>query len=130
MSIHRRLIERNLRSHHLPLTPVNCRARLQVALSGWNRTEWRRIMSSDESRFQLCPDDYQRMSGDAQGSVTILLSQLHAARTLNQELWSWVPFFLTTGLLLSSLELHLQHNGTSRHSENCFATIPFAVPWA
>ncbi|GFV91813.1 transposable element Tc1 transposase [Trichonephila clavipes] len=33
------------------------------------------------------------MSGDAQGSVPILLSKLHAIRALNQELWSWVPFF-------------------------------------
>ena len=66
MTIHRRLRERNLRSRrplrHLPLTPAHCRARLQwcMARSGWNDADWGRIVFSDESRFQLCPDDHRR----------------------------------------------------------------------
>ncbi|GFX51367.1 HTH_Tnp_Tc3_2 domain-containing protein [Trichonephila clavipes] len=63
MIIHRRLIERNLRSyrplHHLLQTHVHCRARLQwcLARSGWNHAEWGLTVFSDDSRFQLRPDD-------------------------------------------------------------------------
>ncbi|GFU22269.1 HTH_Tnp_Tc3_2 domain-containing protein [Trichonephila clavipes] len=59
MTIHRRLIERNLSSYrqlHLPpLTPVHSRARLQscLALSGWNHPDYGCIVFSDETRFQL-----------------------------------------------------------------------------
>ncbi|GFW68594.1 transposable element Tc1 transposase [Trichonephila clavipes] len=66
MTIQRQLIERNLRSyrqlHHLPLTPAHCVARLQwcLARSGWNHAKWGRIVFSDKSRFQLCPDDHRR----------------------------------------------------------------------
>ncbi|GFW31658.1 HTH_Tnp_Tc3_2 domain-containing protein [Trichonephila clavipes] len=65
MTIHRPLIERNLRSYRsllqLPLTPVHCRAKLQwcLARSGWNQADWGRIVLRDES-FQLCPDDHRR----------------------------------------------------------------------
>ncbi|GFW65241.1 hypothetical protein TNCV_395071 [Trichonephila clavipes] len=62
------------------------------------------------------------MSGDAQGSVSILLSLLHATQALNQELWSGVPFLLR--VIRSTLTTVCR-----RHSENCFATVPFAVPW-
>ncbi|GFU60334.1 HTH_Tnp_Tc3_2 domain-containing protein [Trichonephila clavipes] len=57
MTLHRRLIERNLRSYllllHLPLMPSNCRARLQgfLARSSWNHAEWGSIVFSNESRF-------------------------------------------------------------------------------
>ncbi|GFX61242.1 hypothetical protein TNCV_3407161 [Trichonephila clavipes] len=61
MIIHRRLIARSLSSYlrQLPLTPANCRARLQwqLARTGWNHEYWGRIVFSDESRFQLCPDN-------------------------------------------------------------------------
>ncbi|GFW79398.1 transposable element Tc1 transposase [Trichonephila clavipes] len=66
MTIHRRLIERNLRSYrllrHLPLTPPHYRARLQWCLAqlGWNHADWGCIVFRDESRFQLCPDDHRR----------------------------------------------------------------------
>ncbi|GFX15570.1 hypothetical protein TNCV_3304991 [Trichonephila clavipes] len=36
----------------------------------------------------------EEVSGDAQDSVPILLSLLHAIQALNQELWSGVPFLL------------------------------------
>ncbi|GFW15270.1 transposable element Tc1 transposase [Trichonephila clavipes] len=47
---------------HLPLTPAHCQAKLQwcLARSGWNHADWRRIVFSDESCFQLYPDDPQR----------------------------------------------------------------------
>ncbi|GFX31791.1 uncharacterized protein TNCV_171241 [Trichonephila clavipes] len=69
-------IERNLRLNrplrHLPLTLAHCRARLQWCLagSGWNHAEWGRIVFSDESRFQLCPDDSQRRVQTHQGQRT------------------------------------------------------------
>ncbi|GFV11527.1 uncharacterized protein TNCV_975191 [Trichonephila clavipes] len=49
-------------ARYLPLTPAHCRARLQLcfARSGWNHADWRRIAFSDESRFQLYPDDHGR----------------------------------------------------------------------
>ncbi|GFX61079.1 HTH_Tnp_Tc3_2 domain-containing protein [Trichonephila clavipes] len=65
-TIHRQLMEQNLRSyrplHHLPLTPAHCRARLQwcLALSGWNPAEGGFIVFSEESRFQMCPDDHRK----------------------------------------------------------------------
>ncbi|GFU39718.1 transposable element Tc1 transposase [Trichonephila clavipes] len=66
MTIHRPLIERNLRSYqplrHLPLTPAHYRARLLwcLARSDLNHADWGRIIFIDESRFQLCPDDHRR----------------------------------------------------------------------
>ncbi|GFX21541.1 HTH_Tnp_Tc3_2 domain-containing protein [Trichonephila clavipes] len=66
MTIHRWLIERNLPSYgplnHLQLTPAHYRGRLQryLALSGWNKSYWGCIVLSDESCFQLCPDNHRR----------------------------------------------------------------------
>ncbi|GFW21659.1 HTH_Tnp_Tc3_2 domain-containing protein [Trichonephila clavipes] len=66
MTIHRWVIERNVRSYrklrHLPLTPAYCRARLQRCLArlGWNHADRGRVVFRDESRFQLCPDDHRR----------------------------------------------------------------------
>ncbi|KFM68833.1 hypothetical protein X975_07143, partial [Stegodyphus mimosarum] len=66
MTIHRRLIERNLRScrplSHLTLTPVHCQPRLQWCLdrSGWNDADWGRIVFSGEACFQLGRDYHRR----------------------------------------------------------------------
>ncbi|GFX95357.1 transposable element Tc1 transposase [Trichonephila clavipes] len=60
------LIERNLRSYrplrHLSLTLAHCRGRSQWSLapSVWNHFDWLRIVFSDKSRFQLCPDNHRR----------------------------------------------------------------------
>ncbi|GFY26049.1 HTH_Tnp_Tc3_2 domain-containing protein [Trichonephila clavipes] len=47
---------------HLSVKATHCRDRLQwfLALSGWNHADWGRIVFSDESRFQLFPDDRRR----------------------------------------------------------------------
>ncbi|GFX61995.1 tigger transposable element-derived protein 6 [Trichonephila clavipes] len=52
ITIHRRLLEQNLRSYRSPLTPAECRARLQrcLARSDWNHAEKGSIVFSDESR--------------------------------------------------------------------------------
>ncbi|GFW83635.1 HTH_Tnp_Tc3_2 domain-containing protein [Trichonephila clavipes] len=69
MTIHKCLIERNLSSYqpfsHLPLTPAHCRAGLEGCLvrSVWNHADWGRIVFSDESHFQLQPDDNRRRPG-------------------------------------------------------------------
>ncbi|GFV63975.1 hypothetical protein TNCV_385501 [Trichonephila clavipes] len=66
LTIYRRQKERNLPSyqllHHLPLTPAHCRARLQwsLARSGWKHVDCRRIVFSDESSFQLYPDNHRK----------------------------------------------------------------------
>ncbi|GFX91079.1 transposable element Tc1 transposase [Trichonephila clavipes] len=66
MTIHRHLKERSLSSYrplrHLLLTLAYSQARLQwiLARSYWNHADWRCIVFSDESRFQLCPDEHRR----------------------------------------------------------------------
>ncbi|KFM59944.1 Transposable element Tcb2 transposase, partial [Stegodyphus mimosarum] len=65
-TIHRQLTERGLRSRRplrrLPLTAVQRQARLLGcrAHSHWNVTDWSRIVFSNESRFELSPDDQRR----------------------------------------------------------------------
>ncbi|GFW47701.1 HTH_Tnp_Tc3_2 domain-containing protein [Trichonephila clavipes] len=108
MTIHRRLMERNLRScrplHHLPFTPAHCRARLQwcLARSGGNHADWGRIVLRYESRFRVLTI-IEDVCGDTQGGVPMLLSLLHTTQTLYHKLWSGVPFLLTARLLWSSL---------------------------
>ncbi|GFV50215.1 HTH_Tnp_Tc3_2 domain-containing protein [Trichonephila clavipes] len=91
ITTHRRQIEQNLHSYRplrpLPLTPTHCRDKLQwcLAVSDWNHADWERIVFSDESRFRVL-SIIEDASGDAQGSVPILLSLLHATQVFNQEL--------------------------------------------
>ncbi|GFU37532.1 HTH_Tnp_Tc3_2 domain-containing protein [Trichonephila clavipes] len=66
MTIHRWLIEQNLHSFklldHLPHMSTYCRAKLQwcLAQSCRNHADRERLIFSDESCIQLCPDDHQR----------------------------------------------------------------------
>ncbi|GFW73815.1 hypothetical protein TNCV_1542691 [Trichonephila clavipes] len=63
-----------------------------LARSGWNHAYKGRIVSSDESRFQLCPDDHRRGVWGHPGQradLAFIISRL------NQELWSGVPSLLT-----------------------------------
>ncbi|GFU42193.1 hypothetical protein TNCV_4553921 [Trichonephila clavipes] len=69
------------------------------------------------------------VSGEAQVSVPILLLLLHVTQVLNQELLSGELYLLTDGPLWSSLEHTYSTAVRRRHSENCFATVPLAVPW-
>ncbi|GFT33290.1 transposable element Tc1 transposase [Trichonephila clavipes] len=41
-----------------------------LARSYWNQADWRRIVFSDESRFQLCPDDHRRRVWRCSGQCT------------------------------------------------------------
>ncbi|GFW81326.1 HTH_Tnp_Tc3_2 domain-containing protein [Trichonephila clavipes] len=113
MTIHRLLIERNLRSYrplrHLPLTPAHCVARLQWFLvrSGWNQADWGRIVFSDESCFQLCSDDNRRRAWRPAGQPADPAFTVIRHTGPNQESLSGVPFHLTAEPLWSSLEAHL-----------------------
>ncbi|GFV90373.1 hypothetical protein TNCV_4380881 [Trichonephila clavipes] len=69
------------------------------------------------------------VSGEAPGSMLILLSLSNATHALIQELLSGATLLLTTGLLWSSLEHTYSTAVRQRHSENCFATVPLAAPW-
>ncbi|GFW47939.1 transposable element Tcb2 transposase [Trichonephila clavipes] len=77
MTIHRWLVELNLRSYrtlrHMPLTLAHYQAICVIkklsqaplsqwclAQSGWNHAEWGCIVLSCEIRFQLCSDDHRR----------------------------------------------------------------------
>ncbi|GFY13992.1 HTH_Tnp_Tc3_2 domain-containing protein [Trichonephila clavipes] len=119
MTIHRRLIELNLRScrplHHLPLTPAHCRVRLQWYLdqSGVDHAEWGRIVFCDKSHFQLYPKDnrrrvWRRARQCADPYFTI-------ARPTGPQPGVMVKgvILLTAGPLWSSLKAHLQCSGTS-----------------
>ncbi|GFW54314.1 HTH_Tnp_Tc3_2 domain-containing protein [Trichonephila clavipes] len=93
MTIPKRLIERNLPSYqtrrHLPITPAHCQTRLQwcLARSGWNHADWGRIVFSDESHFQLCPDDQGRCVWRRPGQRADSAFNT-ACHTGPQELWS------------------------------------------
>ncbi|GFW85886.1 HTH_Tnp_Tc3_2 domain-containing protein [Trichonephila clavipes] len=66
ITIHRRLREQNLRTYrqlrHLPPTSAHLRTRLHcyMARSSWNHANLGRIALSDESRFQLYPENHQK----------------------------------------------------------------------
>ncbi|GFT83444.1 HTH_Tnp_Tc3_2 domain-containing protein [Trichonephila clavipes] len=113
MTIHRRLIERNLCSYrplrHLPLTPAHCRARLQwyLVLSGWNHADRGCIVFSDESRFQLCPDGYQRRAWRGPGQSADPAFTIARPTGPHPGVMAWGPFYLNAGLLWSLLEAQL-----------------------
>ncbi|GFW46098.1 HTH_Tnp_Tc3_2 domain-containing protein [Trichonephila clavipes] len=119
MTLHRRLTERNLRSYRplrqLPLTPAHCRARLQWCLnrSGWNHAYWGRIVFSDESRFQLCSDDHRRRVWKWPGLLADRTFPIARHTGPQQEVMVWGAISFEAGPLLSSLEAHLRHIGTS-----------------
>ncbi|GFT10825.1 hypothetical protein TNCV_1944581 [Trichonephila clavipes] len=66
--------------------------------------------------------------GDAQGSVTILLSLLPITQTLNQELWSG-SHFLTAGPIWPSLKAHLQNRELIKHFLNQPDLSPIEHVW-
>ncbi|GFX32753.1 hypothetical protein TNCV_888911 [Trichonephila clavipes] len=84
-----------------------------LARSGQNQADWGRIVLSDGSRFQLCPDDHRKRVWRYLGSRAYLISLLNATQALNKELWSEVSILLTAGPLWSSLESSLQPNHAS-----------------
>ncbi|GFW76369.1 HTH_Tnp_Tc3_2 domain-containing protein [Trichonephila clavipes] len=96
MTIHRRLIEQNLRSYrplrHLPSTPP---------------------LFSDESRFQLCPDDYRGRvwrSPGQRADPTFPIAR-HTDPQPGVIVWGTLSFDSRTPLVV--IRAFLQHSGTS-----------------
>ncbi|GFY09480.1 troponin T [Trichonephila clavipes] len=94
MNIHRRLTERNLPAHQ-PLSHL-------------------RIVSRDESRFHLCPDDHQRRvwrwPGQRADPAFIIAKQ--------QGVMIWRKISFDAGPIWSSVDGHLQHMGTEEEEED------------
>lgn len=107
-TINRRLRERGLRSRRplrrLPLTSVHRQARLQWcrAHSTWNVTDWSRIVFSDESRFELSPDDQRRRVWRRPGQRwdTNLTVARHTARQPGVMVWGAISFHSRTPLVV------------------------------
>ncbi|GFS63935.1 transposable element Tc1 transposase [Trichonephila clavipes] len=99
MTIHRWLIERNLRSHrplrHLALTPAHCR-------SCWNHVDWGCIVFSDESSLQLCPDHHRRRVWRRPGQRADLAFTIarHAGSQPGVMVWGAISFESRTPLII------------------------------
>ncbi|GFX71712.1 transposable element Tc1 transposase [Trichonephila clavipes] len=99
----------------VPITPTHCQARLQwrLAQSGRNHVDWVRIVFSDESCFQLCPDDHRRRVWRRPGQRANPAFNIVRYTGPEQGVMIWGAISFETGPLWSSLEAHLQHIGTS-----------------
>ncbi|GFV47417.1 transposable element Tc1 transposase [Trichonephila clavipes] len=77
----------------------------------------RRATHIDESHFHLCPDDHRRRVWRRPGQLTDLAFFIarHTSPPQGVTVWDVISFDTPTV--------------RRRHSENCFATIPFAVLW-
>ncbi|GFT31658.1 transposable element Tc1 transposase [Trichonephila clavipes] len=85
---------------------------------------------SDESHFQLCPDDprrcvWRRPGQRADPAFTIAR---HTDPQPGLMVWGAISFDRGTSLV-TSLEHTYSPTVRRRNSENCFATVPSAVPW-
>ncbi|GFU88669.1 transposable element Tc1 transposase [Trichonephila clavipes] len=120
MIIHRRLMERNLRSNRtlrpLPFIPARCRARLQCCLtrSDWNHADWGPIVLSDESRFQLCPVDHRGRvwRSPAQRADPAFTIERHTGPQPGVIDWDAISFDNRNPSVV--IRAHLQHSGTSK----------------
>lgn len=115
-TINRRLRDRGLRSRRplrrLPLTSVQRQARLQWCRtrSTWNISDWSRIVFSDESRFELSPDDQRRRVWRRPGQrwETHLTVYRHTARQVGVMVWGAISFHSRTPLVVISGTLTAQ----------------------
>ncbi|GFX62351.1 transposable element Tc1 transposase [Trichonephila clavipes] len=114
-----------------PARFVPCRAHVGSAKTAdaivslcWNHADWGRIVFSDESHFHLCPDNHRRRvwRQRAEPAFTIVRHKGPQQRVM---VWGAISF--EVGSLWLSLETH-STLVRRRHFENCFATVPFAVP--
>ncbi|GFX39256.1 uncharacterized protein TNCV_3859801 [Trichonephila clavipes] len=77
--------------------------------NGWKMADFSVMMCLATNSASNCVlTIIEEVSWDAQGSMSILLSLLHATQVLNQKLWSGAPFLLTAGPIRSPLMAHLQ----------------------
>ncbi|GFV76215.1 transposable element Tc1 transposase [Trichonephila clavipes] len=89
---------------HLSLRLAQCRVRLQwgLARSGRNHADWECIIFSDESRFQLCPDDHRRRVWRRPGQRAHLAFTItrHTGPQLEVIVWGTISFDSRTSLLV------------------------------
>ncbi|GFU92568.1 HTH_Tnp_Tc3_2 domain-containing protein [Trichonephila clavipes] len=119
ITIHAPLIKHHLNLYqplrHLPLTPAQCQVRLRWCLAqlGRNHADWGRIVFSDKSRFQLCPDDHRRRvrRRPGQRANPVFTIARHTGCQPGVMVWGTISF--EAGPLWLSLEAHLQPKGAS-----------------
>ncbi|GFT25738.1 HTH_Tnp_Tc3_2 domain-containing protein [Trichonephila clavipes] len=101
--------------HNGSITPLHCRARLQWCLTrlGRNHADWGRIVFSDESCFQPCPDDHRKRAWRRPGLRADSAFPIACHTGPQQEVIVWGAISFEAGSLWSLLEAHLQHIGTS-----------------
>ncbi|GFX70421.1 transposable element Tc1 transposase [Trichonephila clavipes] len=92
--------------------PIHCQARLQwcLARSGWNQADWGHIVFSDESCFQLCPDDHRRRVWRRPGQCAdpAFTIACHTGPQLGVIVWGAVSFDSQTPLVV--IRPLLQHS--------------------
>ncbi|GFW23987.1 transposable element Tc1 transposase [Trichonephila clavipes] len=120
---------RGIRAHYEQLPEFERGHMIELKEADWNHADWGPIVFSDESRFQLCPDDrrgrFWRNPGHrADPAFTIAR---HTGPQPGVIVWSAI--FFTAGPLWSSLEHTYSTAVRRRHSESCFATVPLAALW-
>ncbi|GFT42284.1 transposable element Tc1 transposase [Trichonephila clavipes] len=90
---------------------ANCRIARHMSRS-WNHVDWGRTVFSDESCFQLCPDDHRRRVWRRPGQRADPAFTVARHTGLQQEVMVWGAISFEAGPLWSSLETRLQHIGT------------------
>ncbi|GFX15208.1 transposable element Tc1 transposase [Trichonephila clavipes] len=85
----------------MPITPTHGRARLQLCLarSSCNQADWGCIELSDESHFQLCPDDHQRRAWKRLGWRADLAFTIALQTGFQPGVMVWEAISLTDGPL-------------------------------
>ncbi|GFX61146.1 transposable element Tc1 transposase [Trichonephila clavipes] len=135
--------------------PGHCRVRLQwcLAQSGWNHAYWGCIVFSDESCFQLCPDDRRRrpwqcadpastivrhtgpqpgmlcdpISFDRQTLLVVIRGTLTAQQYINA-----IPRTVLLPFLLQYPRLIFRQDNSTRHTAHIAMNCPTAcqtLPW-
>ncbi|GFT68298.1 transposable element Tc1 transposase [Trichonephila clavipes] len=88
------------------------------------------VVFSDEYRFQLCTNDHRRRvwRRPKQRDDLAFTIACHIGPQPRVMVWGAIPFKQMN--LFAYPERHTYKPMVrQRHSENCFATVPFAVPW-
>ncbi|GFU34152.1 transposable element Tc1 transposase [Trichonephila clavipes] len=86
---------------------INTRLQWCFARSGWNHADWRRRVFSDESRFQLRPDDHRRRVWRRPGwrANSAFTTARHTGPQPEVMVWgaisfeSWAPLVVIRGTL-------------------------------
>ncbi|GFT23020.1 transposable element Tc1 transposase [Trichonephila clavipes] len=97
---------------------------------GWNHVDWERIVFSGDSRFQLCPYDHRRRVWRRSGQRADPAFTIARHTGPQPGIMVWGATSFNSRALLVVIRGIYSTAVRQRHSENCFATVPFEVPWA